>query len=70
MIVNSGEVDIIEFHRADFNDIDIVKAMKRAGHKVQWRRKKGNWEDDITWSIGADYRVLVKNSKKEGVSHE
>ena len=52
----------------DFNDIDIIKAMKRAGHRVQWRRKKGDREDGITWSIGTDYKMLVKNSKKEGLA--
>jgi len=66
MIVSSGDVGVIDVHKADFNDIDVVKSMKRGGHRVLWRRKGGHdWqEDDILWSIGTDYRVILKEKKK------
>ena len=62
MKVNDKEkLRTLEFASADFNDIDIIKAYRKAGAKVFKRKSKAeDWEEvkDSNWSIGLDYRVV------------
>lgn len=62
MKVNDKEkLKTLEFTSADFNDIDIIKAYRKAGAKVFKRKSDAeDWKEikDSNWSIGLDYRVV------------